>query len=251
MTSIDKVPTLLVAVLGVWLAALMLRARLHLRFPFFFTYVLSFILIGVVRFSVIGHYRVYFLTFWISEAIYAVLALLALFEVFRKVFLGFYLRSVWFRALFPCTAVLAVTLVVWAILRHPVTGAGRLISFVLFFGLAVNFMQLSLFGLFAVLSATFTRQWRFAPLGILLGFGIAAAGGTAAFWARSVFGTKAESFAKYAPPVAYIVAVVVWLLTFLNPEPEPKWTTAVTLRELLEGIQQDTTTMKKILDRTE
>lgn len=126
MTSIDKILPLVVLALGVWLAGLMLKTRLYLRFPFFFTYVLSFILIGVVKFSVIGHYRVYFFTFWISEAIYAVLALLALFEVFRKVFLGFYLRSGWFRALFPGTAVLAVTLVVWAILRHPVIGAGRI-----------------------------------------------------------------------------------------------------------------------------
>ena len=250
MTSIDKIPTLLVSLLGVWLAGLMLKTRLHLRFPFFFTYVVSFILIGFVRFLVIGHYRVYFFAFWISEAVYAVLALLALHEVFRRVFFGFYKQFWWFRALFPGTALLALAITIWATLRSPITGAGRLTVLVLFFGLAVNFMQLCLFGLFVLLSAAFMRHWRFAPLGILLGFGIAALGGTAAFWARSVIGTKANSFAKYAPPVAYIVAVVIWLLTFLKPEPEPKWVSAVTLRELLEGIRQDTMAMEKFLDKT-
>jgi len=250
MKNIDKILTLVVPTLGVWLAALILKERLHRRFPFFFTYVLSLVLIGIVRFSVISHYRTYFFVFWITEAVYAILALLALFEVFRKVFLGFYLRSAWFRALLPSTAILAIAIVAWAILRNPVAGAGRLISFVVFFGLAVNFMQLCLFGLFGLLSAAFPLRWRFAPLGILLGFGIAALGGAAAFWARSVFGTKLETFAKYAPPVAYILATLVWLATFLRPEPEPKWVSATTLRELLEGIQQDTIAMKKFLDKT-
>src|SRR5215471_7987373 len=250
MEIMDKILTLVGPILGVWLAGLILKTKLHLRFPFFFAYVLSFVLIGIVRFSVISHYRTYFFVFWITEAVYAVLALLALFEVFRKVFLGFYLRSAWFRALFPGTVLLAIGLVAWAILRNPVAGAGRLISFVVFFGLAVNFMQLCLFGLFGLLSAAFPLRWRFAPLGILLGFGIAALGATAAFWARSVFGTRLEIFAKYAPPVAYMLAIAVWLATFLRPEPEPKWVSATTLRQLLEGVQQDTATMKKFLDKT-
>jgi len=250
MKNIDRILPFVGPLLGTWLAALILKTRLHLRFPLFFTYVLSLILIFVIRFSVIGHYRIYFFVFWISEAVYAILALLALFEVFRKVFLGFYLRSAWFRALFPGTVLLAIGLVAWAILRNPVAGAGRLISFVVFFGLAVNFMQLCLFGLFGLLSAAFPLRWRFAPLGILLGFGIAALGATAAFWARSVFGTRLEIFAKYAPPVAYMLAIAVWLATFLRPEPEPKWVSATTLRQLLEGVQQDTATMKKFLDKT-
>jgi len=250
MKNIDKILPFVVPTIGVWLAALILKERLHRRFPFFFANVLSLVLIFVVRFSVISHYRTYFFVFWITEAVYAVLALLALFEVFRKVFLGFYLRSAWFRGLFPTTALLALAIVAWAILRNPVAGAGRLISFVVFFGLAVNFMQLCLFGLFGLLSAAFPLRWRFAPLGILLGFGIAALGGAAAFWARSVFGTKLETFAKYAPPVAYILATLVWLATFLRPEPEPKWVSATTLRQLLEEVRQDTTTMKKFLDNT-
>lgn len=251
MNLLERLLLASAVLLAVWLVVLLQKSGMHRRFPCFFSYLNCIVVLDTVQLCVTGSYRTYFFVYWASEAIFALLGLLALFEIFRKVFLGFYLRARWFRALFPGTAILAITLVVWVILRHPVAGAGRLISFVVFFGLAVNFMRLCLFGLFGIVSAAFPLRWRFAPLGILLGFGIAALGGTAAFWARSVFGTKAESFAKYAPPVAYIVAVVVWLLTFLNPEPEPKWTSAVTLRDLLEGIRQDTTTMKKFLDRTE
>lgn len=250
MNLLDRLLAASVLLLAIWLALLLWKTRMHWRFPFFFIYVLSIVVIEGTRFCVIGQYRTLFFVFWISEAIYAVLGVLALFEVFRKVFFGFYMGFAWFRALFPATALLALAIAIWAAYRNPIAGASRIIIIVLFFGLAVNFMRLCLFGLFGVVAAAFRlKRWRFAQLGIILGFGIAALGSTAAFWARSEFGTKLQTFAKYAPPVAYILAIVVWLLTFLYPEPEPKWVSAANIRQLTEEIREDTAALKRFLDK--
>ena len=44
---------------------------------------------------------------------------------------------------------------------------------------------------------------------------------------------------SYAPAVAYILAVVLWLKTFLRPpEPEPQWRLKITPEQLLEEIRQ-------------
>jgi hypothetical protein len=249
MATADKILLLIVPLLALWIVGAMFKSQIQGRFQWFLAYVVSLIGIGVLRFSAASNYRVYFWVFWITEAIYAVLALLALHEVFRQVFLGFYLQYRGFRLLFPC--VIAGTLLItgWVALYNPPFQASRLISFVLLLGISVSLMQLCLFGLFIFLARSFNLPWRFAPLGITLGFAISALGTSVAYWMVSVFGTKLQKFGKYAPPVAYILATVVWLDTFLRPEPEPEWRLAVTVREMMEGIRRETGIFRRMKDK--
>jgi len=77
---------------------------------------------------------------------------------------------------------------------------------------------------------------RACELGIVEGFGLSALGALIAYGLRSEFGTKYDTLAKYAPPVAYIVGVLVWLDTFLRqPDPEVvhAWRDRVTPEQLL------------------
>ncbi|HWZ43647.1 MAG TPA: hypothetical protein VNW97_09220 [Candidatus Saccharimonadales bacterium] len=236
------------AVLGVWLAAIILKRQDHRTFPFFFIYIVCFVLVFVLRFAVVNDYRTYFIVFWISEALYAVFALLALHEIFRRVFMAFYVE-LWFKLLFPIVVVLALLITGWAAYHDPPAGASRLIRLVLFFGLAVNFMQVCLVSLFIFLADTFRLRWRFAPLGISLGFAVSALGATAYYWVRSEFGTRFEALARYAGPVAYMLAIVIWLDTFLRPEPEPDWLSKVTPRELAAAIRRETELLKRFSER--
>src|SRR6185437_7963735 len=190
MGRADKVLLLVVPVLAVWVGMEMRRHRLHQRFPYFFGYVLSLVAIGVVRFLVVGNYRLYFWAFWITEAIYAVLALLALHEVFRQIFLGFYAQYRWFRVLFPGVAAIALSVVGIIAISHPPVNASRLVSVILCLGIAVSVMQLTLFALFVFLARSFMLSWRLAPLGITLGFAVSALGTAVAYSMVSVFGTK-------------------------------------------------------------
>jgi len=248
MGLIDKILLLIGPVLGAGLAAIILKRRDHQTFPFFLAYIVCFVLIGALRFAVVSDYRTYFVVFWSSEALYAILALLALHEIFRRVFMAFYVE-LWFKLLFPIVVVAAVVITGWAALHDPPAQASRLTRLVLFFGLAVNFMQVCLVSLFVFLADTYRLRWRFAPLGISLGFAVSALGAMASHWVRSEFGTKFGVFTKYAGPVAFLVALVVWLDTFLRPESEPEWLSKATPGELAAAIRRETELLKKVSER--
>ena len=245
----DKLLALVGPVLAVCLAAVLFKRRLHLRFPFFFTYLISIALIAAVRFATLSRPWPYFVAFAVTEALYAVLALLALHEIFRRVFFGFYEQFLWFRLLFPAVILLALGIVLWGGLRSPPSQAVPLLGVILLFGIAVNFIQVGLFCMFWLVAAFFRLRWLQAPLGISLGFAVSATGALAGYWLRSEFGTKAQIFIKYVPAMAYIVAIAVWLLTFLRAEPEPNWASVVNPEQLIEEIRQDTVAMKKFLEK--
>ena len=249
MGRADKLLLLVVPTLSFWLVIIFSRKRLYRQFPFFFAYLISVITIGALRFSVIDRYRTYFKVYWATEAVYAVLALLALHEVFRRVFFGFYIQLRWFRLLFPIIAGLTVLVTVWAAVHDPPVQASPLISVILLFGMGVNCMQALLFCLFVVLADSFKVRWRYSPLGIVVGFATSALGALLAYWVRSEFGTKFETFAKYVPPAASIIALAVWLDTFLRPEPVPEWVSQMTPQQWAEALRRDAIVLKKFMDR--
>ena len=249
MSNWDKVPALAVVGIAMWVALLMVRARAHRRYPLFFTYLLSGIVIGLGRLITQGDYARYFWVFWITEPLYAILALLALHEIFCHVFWSFHSQFLWFRLLFPTVVLFALGLVAWDGLPSPFPQASFLLRVILLFGIAVNFVQVGLFCMFVLAAAVFGLRWRQVPLGISLGFAVAASGALAGSWLYSEFGKKMGFFLKYASPVAYILAMAIWLVTFLKPEPEPTWPSSVNLQRLLEAIHQDTLAMKRFLEK--
>src|SRR5579864_785714 len=87
------------------LAILLVYRRWHRVFPLFLIYVIGTELIGIVRLVSIrsGFYaRIY----WISDAVFASLALLATYELFfKRLFPAFY-RVRFYRTLFPAAAIL-------------------------------------------------------------------------------------------------------------------------------------------------
>lgn len=78
MYDFGKISGLAGLALAAWLAVLIVRSHLHRRYPFFFVYVASIVPIGVVRFATLSHPWPYFVAYWATEAVYTVLAVLAL-----------------------------------------------------------------------------------------------------------------------------------------------------------------------------
>src|SRR5579859_2148883 len=115
----DIVLTLIGPVLTTWVAALVVRRKLHREFPFFFAYLILSIVVPLVRLSVSGNYVTFFIVFWATEALYALVALLALYEVFHQVFLPFYTLWWWFRLLFTGAAVFIAFISIRNAVRHP------------------------------------------------------------------------------------------------------------------------------------
>src|SRR5438105_441060 len=86
--------------LEAWLAILLLRRNAHRQFRFFLIYNIGGVLIDVSRLLVSSNRQIFFEFYWETEAIYVLLAFLAIHEVFYRIFKNFYiLRGFW--ALLP------------------------------------------------------------------------------------------------------------------------------------------------------
>jgi hypothetical protein len=249
MKPFDLILTLIGPILTAWLAVLLLRRKLHRGFPFFFCYVIASVLIPVIRLAFHHDYLVWFKVVWSTEAIYVLLALLALHEIFRKVFAAFYERR-WFWLFFPVVVIAISVLAVIYRLGSPPTQANQVISLIISLGMAVNLVQALLFVLFFLLVWFNGIGWREYPFGIVMGFAAIAIVIFSVQWARSVFGTKLNVVWSYAHSVAYILAVILWLNTFLRPpEPEPQWRLKITPEQLLDEMRQYSKILGKLRGR--
>jgi len=237
--------TVLSLALGV---VLVWRSRVR-EFPLFFTYIASTVVIAIARLSLSGNYRLFFIFAWTTEALYAVLSLLVLYEVFHWVLFEFYRHWSWFWVLFPGLVVVMTSVSVWYALEYPAIQASRIFSLILVFGIAVNFVQVGIFLLFFFLVWVFGLRWWDYAFAIVLGFALSALSGLAAYWLRSEFGTSFGIFAKYAPPVAYILSVLLWLAVFIRPEPEPNWDVGIDRRRLLEAVRQYTRILARLREK--
>ena len=227
--------------LTAWVAALVVRRRLHREFPLFFAYLILAVTVPLVRLSASGDYATFFKVFWTTEALYAFAALLALYEVFHEVFLPFYLLWGWFRLLFPGAALFIAFLSVRNALHNPALRSPRPMEIIFALATGVNYMEAVLFALFFALVVLLGVPWRSYPFGIVEGFGLSALGSLIAYGLRSEFGTKYNTLVKYAPPVAYVVGVLVWLDTFLRqPDPEVvhAWRDKITPEQLLAEARE-------------
>ena len=233
-----------------FLLVVLFRRRLYWEYPFFFGYVGYSVIAIAALLTASSHYRIYFFVYWANSAMLNVLAILALHEVFRRVFWGFYIQYRWFRSLFPAAAGIAFLIVFWSNAGARGSQAYPPMKLILLWGTSVNFIQAAIFCLLVFIAKTVRLQWRVAPLGILLGFTLSALGTAISYWSVSQFGTRFKIFAGYVPPIAYILSIIVWLDTFLRPEPEPKWVSAGTFRQVAEQIRQDTVALRKVLDRS-
>jgi hypothetical protein len=222
MWNRDVVIGLVGPIISVWLVAILVRRNLRRQFPFFLAYITSVIAVTAIRLWVISDYPTFFKVYWFSEGVYALMALLALHEVFRCVFSEFYELWPWFRLVFPTAVGIFAWLKIADGISHPPAQAPPMVALVLSAASAVNWVQAALFGLMCVL-VWLVGNWEYYPVGIVTGFAVSAFGSWIAYASRSVFGTRFNSVGKYGPPLAYFIAVLVWLVTFLrSPRPE-KW----------------------------
>ena len=135
---------------------------------------------------------------------------------------------------------------------HPVSQARRLASAIISLEIGVGFLQFGIFSLFIVLVRFFHMRWRQKAFGVVLGFGVSVAGALVVFLLRSEFGTKLDPVVRVTPPMAYIMAVVVWLATFFRAEPlqpELDRDPALTPEQMASDLRRYTQAVKGILER--
>jgi hypothetical protein len=250
MKNLELFLALTPPVLQMLLVALLVRRAVHWSLRFFFVYTLFSIIRQIVGALLLKNYN-YFYYYWASEAISVLLIFLALYEVFHLVFRNFYdIRG--FRLLFP---ILGVVMLVIASLRAifwPPTDTERIIATIISLEISVGFLQVGVFALFFLLVRFFHTHGRQYAFGVALGFGIIAAGTLTIFLLRSEIGTKFNIIVRHTPAVTYIMAVLVWLLTFIKSQPRHPWQEgepALNPEELITELRQYTRVVKGVLRR--
>jgi hypothetical protein len=204
------VPVFAVAVLAVILA----WRRLWRELPFFFLYLVSALLVTIVRYVTFHQFshKVYFYAFWVCDLFVSVVVFLPMYEVFlRRLFRGFQ-RNNFYKSIFPLVAfVILVLTVVTAMQAHDKGAAFQMAS------RAFDFMRTAVLVFFIGLMAFMGRRWTRYDLGITLGFAIQAAVALANSAVRVRMHYR-PTFMDTVEIVAYNISCLIWLITFLRPE---------------------------------
>jgi hypothetical protein len=249
MSIIDVLLLVVGPLLGIWLASLMLKRRMHREFPCFFGYVAASIVGQISVLVVADNYTVYYYVFWAFEVLYAVLALLALHEAFYGVFRAFFRKYRWFWTLFPAVILLVVVLATIYAMQRPPAQAGWITRLIISVEIGINVMQSCLFLLFQGAMWFFRARRRTYAMGIVDGFAVVAFAAFA-YALRSEFGTNLNLLVRYGPPVAYLLAEIIWLGAFLrSPEPPPQLPAGVTLEQAFDEMAQSGRWMKDLSDK--
>lgn len=222
--------------LEVWLVALLFKRRVRRQFPVFFVFTVYATATTTIRLLTSFQYRVYFFVFWWTEAFVLLLSLAALHEVFYWMFEGFY-RLWWFRLFYYGTVALALGIAIRNAFVSPPLQARLLIGLILDVNIASNFVLAGIVALFIVFQRLLVIEFRRYAYGIVMGFMVSSAGSLLGYLARSGFGTKAESFARYSSAVGYILGVAIWVASFIRPEPEDNWEPPMSPERMLEEVQ--------------
>ena len=206
-------------VLQAWLVALLVPRGAHRIFRFFFGYTVFAVAAQNAKVVSDGKPFAYFYIFWTTETLYALLGFAALYEVFDHLFRHFYyLRG--FKLLFPGAALVSLVLsTLWTFLHGQPVPDLPLLTVIFALELAVRWLQTGLLVLIFCLAVYYEQYSQHRAFGIAAGFGISALGTLAMIMVRSEFGTKYPNLLLFLAPVAYLVAILIWLISFIRPEP--------------------------------
>lgn len=199
--------------LAIALLLLMLRRGAYRVCPTFFTYVAFGVGADVARFLVRNYRPTYYTTYWGTEAIYCVLGILAMYEVFRAVLRNLDRKS-WFRFLFPAIVILGIALSLARSHAVPPRVSGLLV-YIVTGEIAVRFVQV-LAALLTLIPLFDLRGQRYY-FGIAAGFGLYATAALLITTKVSDFGVGYKFLWGVVSVNAYSIAQLIWIWAFASP----------------------------------
>ena len=215
MSMLQQVLWWIVLPLQVWLLWQMIRTHAYKTYPCFFAYTLFSVIATSLRYAVRSQEEFYFYVYWATEAIYALLGIAVIYEVYRHVFKNL-LRARWFRIVFPVAVV--ATLILTASKTDTFSSAeGWVMRPIVISEMGVRLLQVALFVVLTVLIRLLGLHWRQHDFGISDGFGLYS---TFALFASTKFSEIGTTFAFWwsvLSVMSYNVAVLVWLWYFSTP----------------------------------
>lgn len=195
------------------LIGISLWRRLWRELPLFSLYLVSALLVGIVRYATlwIGQ-RVYFYAYWTSDLTISVIAFFPLYEIFlRRVFAKFH-KTGFYRSVFPAVAIAVLGFAILSALQAHDRNAAFLVASRTF-----DIMRTTVLIFFMGLMLFMGRRWTRYELGITLGFAVQAAVALANSAVRTLMHYRPSAFDTFEI-AAYDVSCLVWLVTFIRPE---------------------------------
>jgi len=207
---------LFLSYIPLWLLALLLwvllRRRAYLVCPWFFAYAVFGVVSDATRFVTHNYPHSYFATYWITEAGYCLLGILAMYEVLSSA-LGKLPSSWWVHLIFPFILLTSLGLSLARTHASPPRVTG-LLFWIVTGQIAVRLVQVSIFAGLATLVPLIGLRWRQYPFGVAMGFGFFA---TIELLSTARFVDLGPTF-KFMWGVisiaAYSVAVLIWIWFF-------------------------------------
>jgi hypothetical protein len=212
---------LLGPVLQITLLIFMIRRKLQVVFPQFFSYiVLQIVKSGILFLIYRYHHENYFDAYWSGNAISVLLAVTVMDEMLHNLLKQYggiqSLASIIFR--WACGLLLLLSVV--NAFSSQQTSADRVVSAVLAFDRSVRVMQCGLFFLLMILCRFLRNCWRQHVFGIALGFGIFASIELMLVSIVLHFGDGPVAILSLVKSAAYNGVTLLWIM-YLRRQSEP------------------------------
>jgi hypothetical protein len=208
---LQNIPLGLLAVL----LLLMLRNRAYRAWPWFFGYVTFGVSVDVARFAIQSHPRLFYFAYWLTDAGFALLGLLAMYEILRRI-LRVWADIWWTYLIFPSVVAIGAGFSLWRMHAVPPQVHGRLLLCIVVGEIAVRFVQVFIVPL--TLLPLLGRLGHRYPLGISVGFGFYSTVALLITTKLSDLGTRFIFSREVISHVAYAVTVLIWIWCFRKPE---------------------------------
>lgn len=194
---------------------MLVRKNAQRAFPLFFAYSAFGIAAGIARFVTRDHLRPYFWTYWVTDAIYILLATATLFEVSQRVLRN--VTRVWWRlSFFPGIIAVSIFLCIWRMNAVPPKLSG-LTLWIVNGEIAVRFAQVITFAALGTLVLLLGLRWSRQERGIAAGFSMYA---TIMLLTTTRYSDSGTGFRLTWSSIslgAYSVALVIWIWSFRRP----------------------------------
>jgi hypothetical protein len=221
MNGIMYVSWLLGPVLQITLVVFMIRRKLQVVFPRFFSYIVLQIVKSGILFLIYRYYQEnYFDAYWSGNAISVLLAVTVMDEILHNLLTQYggiqSLTSMIFR--WACGLLLLLSIV--NAFSSQQTSADRVVSAVLAFDRSVRVMQCGLFFLLMILCRLLRNCWKQRVFGIALGFGIFASIELILVSMVMHFGDGPAAILSLVKSAAYNGVTLLWIM-YLTRQSEP------------------------------